>query len=208
MVFVPIQWLWQHSNHGSWVQQALEKQAGYLESSVPWLNLEVDRIPWIERKLDKNWKIDSQKQNRRMKNEKHLPSQMKMIMIATKVSVLILWSSLQYTVSLEFSDHFHLHFYFMFICISLFICICIWFPFSSSLAFPDYFRLLLYFHVHLHRYFHWYFQFHSLIIFNLICCSQSSIALKDDAILNVIRGALFHMGSFPIVILKTIVHQW
>jgi hypothetical protein len=53
-IFVPIQWLWQNPNRESWLQQALQKQAGYLELSVPWPNLEVDRILWIERKLNKN----------------------------------------------------------------------------------------------------------------------------------------------------------
>jgi hypothetical protein len=51
------------------VQQALQKQADHLESSMPWSNLEVDRIPGIEKKLGKNLKIDSQNQNHRMKNE-------------------------------------------------------------------------------------------------------------------------------------------
>jgi hypothetical protein len=35
-----------------------------------------------------------------------------------------------------------------------------------------------------------YFQLHSLIIFNLICCSQSNVAMKDDSVADVIRGAL------------------
>jgi energy-converting hydrogenase Eha subunit C len=45
-----------------------------------------------------------------------------------------------------------------------------------------------------------YRQFHFLAIFNLVCCSQSSIALKDDPIANVIRGVLLYGGSSLVVI--------
>jgi hypothetical protein len=68
--------------------------------------------------------------------------------------------------------HFHWHFLIIVICISLS------------------FRFHLCFHFDLYRYFHLYFQFHSLITFNFIYCSQSSIAPKDDPIANVIRGTL------------------